>query len=88
VTAGLLAAPLAAEGQEPGKVYRIGSISAQMPTNPQGQGPFYDRMRELGWVHGQNFIVERRAYGDQIGEQKGLGLKQPCRWSSPRHETR
>jgi putative ABC transport system substrate-binding protein len=23
-------------------------------------------MRELGWVHGQNFVVERRAYGDQI----------------------
>jgi putative ABC transport system substrate-binding protein len=22
-------------------------------------------MRELGWVHGQNFVVERSAYGDQ-----------------------
>jgi putative ABC transport system substrate-binding protein len=63
---GLLAAPLAAGAQESGKVYRIASISAQMSTTPQGQGPFYDRMRELGWVHGQNFIVERRAYGDQI----------------------
>jgi putative ABC transport system substrate-binding protein len=63
---GLLAAPLAAQAQPAGKVYRIGSISTDMPTNPQGQGAFYDRMRELGWVHGQNFVVERRAYGDQI----------------------
>jgi putative ABC transport system substrate-binding protein len=62
----VLAAPLAAGAQQAVKVYRIASFSAQLPTNPQGQGPFYDRMRELGWVHGQNFIVERRAYGDQI----------------------
>jgi putative ABC transport system substrate-binding protein len=62
----LLAAPLAAEAQQAGKVYRIGAVSAQNPTTPQGQGPFYDRLRELGWVHGQNFVVERRAYGDQI----------------------
>ncbi len=62
----LLCAPLAVEAQQAGKVWRIGSIGAQMPTNPVGQGPLYDRMRELGWVHGQNFVVERRAYGDQI----------------------
>jgi len=66
VTGGLLAAPLAAEGQQAKKVWRIGSINPQMSTTPQGQGTFYDRMRELGWVHGQNFVVERRAYGDQI----------------------
>jgi putative ABC transport system substrate-binding protein len=63
---GFLAGPLVAETQQGGKVYRIGSVAAQNPTTPQGQGPFYDRLRELGWVHGQNFVVERRAYGDQI----------------------
>ena len=61
-----LATPLAADGQQTGKVYRIGAVNAQNPTTPQGQGPFYDRLRELGWVHGQNFVVARRAYGDQI----------------------
>ena len=62
----LLAAPLAAEAQQAGKVYRIGAVNPQNSTTPQGQGPFYDRLRELGWVHGQNFVLERRAYGDQI----------------------
>jgi hypothetical protein len=71
----LLAAPLAAEAQQAGKVYRIGSISAEMPTNPQGQGPFYDRMRELGWVHGQNYVVERRIQGDRFEHVHGLATE-------------
>jgi putative ABC transport system substrate-binding protein len=63
--AGLLAAPLAAEGQQPGKVWRIGAIFDIPGDRPVGQGWFYDRMRELGWVYGQNFLLERRIYGDQ-----------------------
>jgi putative ABC transport system substrate-binding protein len=66
ITAGLLATPLAVEAQQPVRMYRIGSISEVMPTTPAGQGPFYDRMRELGWVYGRDFVTERRASGDQI----------------------
>ncbi len=66
LTSGLLAAPLAPGAQQAGKVYRLGSVSAEMSTIPPGQGPFHDRMRELGWVYGQNYVVERRAYGDQL----------------------
>ncbi len=65
VASGLLAAPLAAGAQQAGKVYRIGTINDLESATPKGQGPFYDRMRELGWVYGQNFVVERRAYGVQ-----------------------
>jgi ABC-type uncharacterized transport system substrate-binding protein len=36
------------------------------PQNPPGQGPFYERLAELGWVYGQNFVVEQRVYGDQM----------------------
>ena len=63
---GLLAAPLAAEAQQAAKVYRIVSIVDVMPSNPVGQGPLFDRLRELGWVHGQNVVYERLAYGDHI----------------------
>jgi putative ABC transport system substrate-binding protein len=62
----LLAPPLVAEAQQPGKVYRIGSISVEAPTTPPGQGVFWDRMRELGWVYGQNVVIEYRAYGPEI----------------------
>ena len=60
----LLAAPLAAEGQRPGKVFRIG---ATVSTDA-----FYDaflqRLGELGWVPGQNAVVERRtARGERAG---------------------
>jgi hypothetical protein len=60
--AGVLVAPLTGEAQQ-AKVYRIGQITPEMPTRPLGQGPFWDRMRELGWVYGQNVVGERRVYG-------------------------
>jgi ABC-type uncharacterized transport system substrate-binding protein len=66
MTGGFLAAPLAAEAQQAAKVYRIVSIVDVMPSNPVGQGPLFDRLRELGWVHGQNVLYERLAYGDHI----------------------
>ena len=70
----LLAAPPSARAQQPGKVYRVGSLAEEF-TTPMGQGPFYDRLRELGWVNGRNLVVERRAYGDQIDRIPELGTE-------------
>src|SRR5260370_18801824 len=61
---GLLATPTTAPAQQPGKVYRIGAILDIAPLR-KGEGWFYDRMRELGWVYGQSFLHERRIFGDQ-----------------------
>jgi putative ABC transport system substrate-binding protein len=66
LTGGLLTAPLVGEAQRAGKVYRIGSIGEVHPTTPPGQGIFYDRMRELGWVYGRDYILERRTYDGQV----------------------
>jgi putative ABC transport system substrate-binding protein len=54
---GLLAAPLAAEAQPAGKVWRIGLISV---THRRTEDVFFQRLRELGYVEGQNLVVERR----------------------------
>ena len=63
----LLATPLAAGAQQAGKVWRIVTMQEDFTSSPPlGQGPFFDRMRELGWVYGQNFVMERRTWGDQI----------------------
>jgi len=64
----LLAAPLAAEAQQAGKVYRIGLIgSGTPPPPPTDQGSLLsERLRELGWVYGRDFVVEQRAFGDRI----------------------
>src|SRR5438034_2134792 len=58
---GVAAAPLAAEAQQAGKVYRIGYLST--PTREsvaRGVDAFLRKLRELGWVDGQNLIIEYR----------------------------
>jgi len=52
-----------AEAQKPAKPPRIGTLSAfSPPSQPdwQQRSPFWGAMRELGWIEGQNIMVERR----------------------------
>jgi putative tryptophan/tyrosine transport system substrate-binding protein len=59
----LLAAPLAAEAQPARKVYRIGFLRRTAP-EPAGLEAFREALRELGYVEGQNVVIEQRyAYG-------------------------
>ena len=58
---GLLAAPLAAEAQPAGKVYRIGILGNVPLSDTEGArlwGALTQGLRELGYVEGQNLIVE------------------------------
>jgi putative ABC transport system substrate-binding protein len=66
---GLLAAPLAAEAQPAGKVCRVGLIlitaplsemAGLEPANALTRG-FVQGLRALGYVEGQNLILERRS---------------------------
>jgi putative ABC transport system substrate-binding protein len=57
VPGGLLAAPLAAEAQQAGKVWRIGLISVAYL---RIEDVFFQHLRELGYVEGRNLVVERR----------------------------
>ena len=57
---GLLAAPLAAEAQPAGKVWRIGFLWGGA-LNPSALREFEDALRELGWVSGRNITIEHRA---------------------------
>jgi putative ABC transport system substrate-binding protein len=54
---GLLAAPLAADAQPRGQVARMGVLGNAPP--PQWEA-FRERLRQLGWVEGQNLIIESR----------------------------
>jgi putative ABC transport system substrate-binding protein len=53
----LLAAPLAAQAQQTGKVYRIGFLRAGEPL-PLWMDEFREGLRELGWVERQNVVIE------------------------------
>ena len=58
-----LAAPLAAEAQPTGKVYRIGYLAQGSGSGAASLRPlegFRQGLRELGWVEGQNIVIEYR----------------------------
>jgi putative ABC transport system substrate-binding protein len=60
--AGILTAPLAAEAQQAGKVYRIGVLEiVGAPANAANLTAFREGLRELGYVEGQNFTIEYRS---------------------------
>jgi len=83
IAVGLLLAPLAADAQEAGKVYRVGlvvttsplwEIAGSEPLHPSVRA-FVQGLRALGYVEGQNLILERRSaegrferFGDIVAE--------------------
>jgi putative ABC transport system substrate-binding protein len=73
---GLLAAPLDTLAQAPRKVYRIGYLAPEPPPTSElpalGLASFQQGLRELGYVEGDNLIVEYRWInrpGDPPGQQ-------------------
>jgi putative tryptophan/tyrosine transport system substrate-binding protein len=61
----LLAAPLAVEAQQAGKVYRLAIVATTLPAAEYMTDPavreFFVELRRLGYVEGQNLVVERRS---------------------------
>ena len=58
---GLLAAPLTAEGQQPGRVARIGYLAANLAVaDPRTREAFLQGLRDLGYVEGRNLLIEYR----------------------------
>src|SRR5712691_704703 len=58
---GLLAGPLVADAQQAGKVARIGVLAQGSSTDAQHIGEaFRQGLRDLGYVEGQNIVIEYR----------------------------
>jgi putative tryptophan/tyrosine transport system substrate-binding protein len=60
LSGGLLAAPLAAEAQQPTKIARIGYLSPNLATSPHLREAFRQGLRDLGYVEGRNLVIEYR----------------------------
>src|SRR5215471_8256633 len=73
VAVGLFLVPLAAEAQKSEKTARVGILGLGPVPSPQAlatsvsTNPFWISMRQLGWVDGQNMIVERR-FGESVDQ--------------------
>jgi putative ABC transport system substrate-binding protein len=60
---GLLIVPLAAEAQRAGRVYRLGMLheASPLPTSERtSTSGIPTALRELGYIEGQNLVIERR----------------------------
>jgi putative ABC transport system substrate-binding protein len=57
----VLGSPLARAAEPAQKVVRVGFVGLESPsTAPRGVSVFWERLRELGWVEGQNLVTESR----------------------------
>src|SRR6266487_3757613 len=76
---GLLVAPLTATAPPPGKVYRIGFLTAYSPPPPSAPAPILDafrqRVHELGWIEGQNIVFEGRWAERRFGRLPALATE-------------
>jgi len=68
----ILAAPVAAEGQQAGKVPRIGILD---PGVPHLFAAFRDAMRQRGYVEGQNIAFEVRSAQGRPEQIRGLAAE-------------
>jgi ABC-type uncharacterized transport system substrate-binding protein len=77
VAGSLLAAPLAGEAQQAGKVVRIGllSLAASDPASVARWKALRDRLGELGYVEGQNATFESRWADGQVGRLRNLAAE-------------
>ncbi|HVI65826.1 MAG TPA: ABC transporter substrate-binding protein [Bradyrhizobium sp.] len=57
---GAAAWPLAARAQRPGKIARLGYLSTANPRSVAFFRAFEERLRDLGYIEGQNILVEYR----------------------------
>jgi len=69
VAGGLLAAPLAAQGQEAARIARIGFLSLNVVPNRHLGESFRQGLRDLGYVEGRNVVIE---YRDAEGKPERL----------------
>ncbi len=73
---GLLAAPRIADAQQPGKVYRLGYLSAGSGTlSSPYTTAFRQGLRDLGWVEGQNIVIEYRSAEGQFDRLPALAAE-------------
>ena len=73
--AGVLAAPVVVRAQPAGKVYRIGYLAQGSGSGTASLRPlegFRQGLRELGWVEGQNIVIEYRYAEGRLDRLPGL----------------
>ncbi len=77
IAGGLLAAPLAVEGQPPGKVARVGYLhpGEYFPLPVMGLDALRPGLRDLGWIEGHNLVIETRFAGNRAEKLSAFAIE-------------
>ena len=70
---GAVAWPLAARAQQPAKAARIGYLAFRSPIS--ADEAFLKGLAELGWIEGQNIVIERRFAAGDTEQLKGAAAE-------------
>jgi len=62
---GILAGPFTAGAQEPGRIYRLGTLYAS-PRDAPHHVAFFDELQHVGFTLGQNLNVDARGFGLRV----------------------
>lgn len=68
----VFALPVAFAADSVAKVARIGFVGPLSPATLKFI-PFWERLRELGWIEGQNLTVERRSAEGKLERSRPVG---------------
>lgn len=86
---GLIVAPLAAQAQQAGQTVRMGMLFGSREATTMSperlRNPFWVTLKDLGWVYGQNLVVEQR-WGESADQLRAAAedlvqLKVDLLWS-------
>ncbi len=72
---GLVAAPRAAEAQPAREVHRIGYRALSATASQARVEAFRQGLRELGWIEGQNIVIETRVADGRLERLPGLATE-------------
>jgi putative tryptophan/tyrosine transport system substrate-binding protein len=73
---GLLSAPLLSHAQQAKRASTIGFLTqATCPTPPYTEDLFRQKIRDLGYIEGQNIVIECRGAGGQIDRLPDLAAE-------------
>jgi len=72
---GAAAWPIVARAEQVGKVYRIGVISAGSNLMADTSSALVEGLRELGWIEGENIVIERRYAENRSGRLPELAAE-------------
>ena len=71
----LLIAPLAAEAEAPGKVWRVAVLAGGLPRSAPPVRALEQRLAELGYVEGRNLVIDFRTAEGQIDRLPALAAE-------------